>query len=319
MKNPTCCNSDIKEIKPMQGKVPHIVQYQGSKRILASQIMKYMPKQINRMYEPFSGMASITIAAATKNLARTYHINDINKPIVSILQTAIENPEMLITDYCKVWSEQFNYHDGHIEHYYSIRKDFNGGLQTPEIMLYLLARCVKGAVRYGKNGLFNQSPDKRRHGVNPKNMKRNVLAISQLLKGKASFSSLDYREIFEMAKPGDLVYMDPPYQGVSEDKDSRYCAGLDYDEFVNSLDILNRKGVDYIVSYDGVCGKKVYGKELPCELECSKVLLNAGLSAQATLLGRREITYEALYLSKALSPIIAEIPQQLSFWEVAAI
>ncbi|MDR2934870.1 MAG: DNA adenine methylase, partial [Candidatus Adiutrix sp.] len=46
----------------MNGKNPHIVQYQGSKRILAPQILKYMPRQFNRLFEPFAGMAAITIA-----------------------------------------------------------------------------------------------------------------------------------------------------------------------------------------------------------------------------------------------------------------
>lgn len=42
----------------MNGKVPHIVQYQGSKRILAPQILQYMPNRFNRLIEPFSGMAA---------------------------------------------------------------------------------------------------------------------------------------------------------------------------------------------------------------------------------------------------------------------
>ena len=49
----------------MNGTVPHIVQYQGSKRNLASQILPYMPKSFDRLVEPFAGMAAITIAAAT--------------------------------------------------------------------------------------------------------------------------------------------------------------------------------------------------------------------------------------------------------------
>lgn len=81
------------------------------------------------------------------------------------------------------------------------------GRKTSANMLYLLARCVKGAVRYGKNGNFNQSPDKRRHGTNPKTLAQNVYKVSRLLKGKTEFVSKDYHEILEMAQPGDLIYM----------------------------------------------------------------------------------------------------------------
>ena len=55
----------------MNGKTPHIVQYQGSKRILAPRIMQYMPKYFNRLIEPFSGMAAISIAVAQTKKNRT--------------------------------------------------------------------------------------------------------------------------------------------------------------------------------------------------------------------------------------------------------
>jgi DNA adenine methylase len=184
-------------------------------------------------------------------------------------------------------------------------------------MLYLLARCVKGAVRYSKSGNFNQSPDKRRHGTNPKNMADNINSISELLKSKVTFSSLDYREIIDMARPGDLVYMDPPYQGVSNTRDHRYFAGVDFQEFSDTLSILKQKGVDFLVSYDGECGGKIYGEELPSELCCAKMMLNAGISTQATLLGKKHITFEALYLSESLSKKVREAPIQMTLWEEA--
>jgi len=299
----------------MNGKIPHIVQYQGSKRILAPQILRYMPERFNRLIEPFAGMAAMTIASAFEKRAEQYFINDVNAPVVLLLQTAIENPVVLVERYSKVWQEQFKYPSGHLEHYYYIRNCFNEGNQTAENMLYLLARCVKGAVRYGKNGNFNQSPDKRRHGTNPKNIAENIYAISTLLKGKAVFSTLDYRQMLAIAKPGDLVYMDPPYQGVSNTRDNRYFSGVDFYEFSESIEALDQKGVDYVISYDGECGGKEYGNELPQALSCTKYLLNAGLSTQATLLGKRNTTYEALYVSVNLLEIISSRPEQISIME----
>jgi DNA adenine methylase len=301
----------------MYGKVPHIVQYQGSKRILAPQILQYMPRRFNRLLEPFSGMAAITIAAAAERRAGQYYINDINAPVVLLLQTAVENPSVLVEKYTHVWNEQFNYAGGHLEHFYHIRDCFNDGFQTAENMLYLLARCVKGAVRYGRNGKFNQSPDKRRHGTNPENIAKNVYSISALLKGKTTFSTIDYRQILEMAMPGDLVYMDPPYQGVSNARDNRYYAGVDFEDFSESIETLDAKGIDYIISYDGECGGKEYGNELPQSLNCTKFLLNAGLSTQATLLGKRDTTFEALYVSKSLLGMVSSLPEQMSIVEWA--
>lgn len=299
----------------MNGKIPHIVQYQGSKRKLAAQILEYMPRKFNRLIEPFSGMAAISIAAAYEQRANSYYINDINEPLIKILEAAVNSPESLIYAYRNLWDEQFTFSENHLEHYYEVRNRFNAGDASAVNMLYLLARCVKGSVRYSSEGKFNQSPDKRRHGTNPDNLQKNVLSISRLLKGRTIFTSKDYREILEQAKRGDIVYMDPPYQGVSNVRDNRYLSGLDFNEFVESLDDLNKRGIDYLISYDGCCGTKQYGNDLPKELECKKVLLDAGLSSQATLLGRREVTYEALYISKGLSRQIIDFPEQLVLLE----
>ena len=277
----------------MNRKVPHIVQYQGSKRKLAPKILQYLPNKFERLVEPFSGMAAISVATALEKRANSYLINDLNAPLVNMLQEAIENPERLFQDYSKVWNEQFEYGENHVQHFYEVREYFNNGEETPANMLYLLARCVKGAVRYGKNGKFNQSPDKRRHGTNPETLKRNIYVISSLLNGKTCFSTYDYHDVFEMARPGDLVYMDPPYQGVTNVRDNRYYAGIKFDEFVKSLEILNKKKVNYLISYDGECGGKEYGEDLPESLRCKKILLNAGLSSQSLLLGKKATTFES--------------------------
>ena len=304
----------------MNGNNPHIVQYQGSKRILAPQILRFIPSNFNRLVEPFAGMAAITIAVAKQNRADNYLVNDLNSPLVEILKSAIETPNELITQYTKVWNEQFSYPSGSVGHYYKVREDFNKGQQTPANMLYLLALCVKGSVRYGNNGQFNQSPDKRRNGTSPQTLKANVMAISYYLKGKTSFRSRDYREVLEEAREGDVVYMDPPYQGVSNVRDSRYYSGIEFYDFVEAVDDLNRRGIDFLISYDGKCGDKQYGVDLPEELGLQKVLLNAGLSSQSMLLGKKEITYEALYVSKGLQQRFVPLQeQQYSLFDAMAV
>ena len=301
----------------MNGKAPHIVQYQGSKRKLAPQILQYMPRKFSRLIEPFAGMAAISIATAKEHRADSYIINDLNKTLVEILREAIESPSRLVADYRAVWNEQFSYGENHVGHFYDVRDRFNNGQETAANLLYLIARCVKGAVRYGGNGKFNQSPDKRRHGTNPDTLGKNVYAISNLLKGKTAYFSLDYHDVFEMARHGDLVYMDPPYQGVTNVRDNRYFAGVSFDEFARAIDVLNNKGVDYIISYDGSCGGKEYGEDLPQNLGCKKVMLNAGLSSQAILLGRKSTTFEALYISESLIPAFHAAPKQLPLMEAA--
>ena len=298
----------------MNGTIPHIVQYQGSKRNLAPQILQYMPHRFNRLIEPFAGMAAITIAVARQGRAQRYIVNDLNEPLVRVLCEAIETPDILIEAYNKIWNEQFLYSEGSVAHFYKVRDDFNAGNKSAVNMLYLLARCVKGSVRYSSNGKFNQSPDKRRNGTSPKNIASNVAAISSFLKGSVEFMSKDYREILQIAQAGDIVYMDPPYQGVCSRKDNRYFSGIVFDEFVEAIESLNRRRIDYIISYDGSCGEKQYGMDLPKYLGLEKMLLKAGLSSQSLLLGKKEVTYEALYLSKNVQNLISLHGNQLSLF-----
>lgn len=113
--------------------------------------------------------------------------------------------------------------------------------------------------------------------------------------------------------------MDPPYQGVSNVRDCRYVSGINFADFIEAVDGLNRKGVDFVISYDGKCGDKTYGKELPSYLECQKIYLNAGLSSQSTLLGKKETTFEALYLSRNLRQKEIILPSQMLLFENQAI
>lgn len=277
-------------------KIPHLVQYQGSKRNLAPQILYFFPNVFGRLIEPFAGSAAITIACASKNRAEHFLINDLNKPLVELLRFAIEDPEYTAKKYREIWTDQK--YDG-IEHYYQIREKFNL-TKDPIFFLYLLARCVKGSVRYNSEGLFNQSPDKRRKGTSPSQMEKNIYDISSLLKGKVDFYSLDYKDVFDMALPGDIIYMDPPYQGVCGERDSRYFSGINHEEFVEELKKLIKKGISFLVSYDGKCGNKIYGNEIPIKNGIKHVELHAGRSTQATLLGKNESTYESLYISNDL-------------------
>ncbi|MFH0778153.1 MAG: DNA adenine methylase, partial [Candidatus Eisenbacteria bacterium] len=196
----------------------------------------------------------------------------------------------------------------HPRRYYDkIRDDFNI-TGRPDHFLFLLARCVKASVRYNVDGQFNQSPDNRRRGARPSTMRNMIFGASYLLKGKTKLSSQNYRDVLLKAKPGDLVYMDPPYQGVCRNRDNRYLTGVQFCEFVEALEELNSRRIRYIVSYDGRTGKKVHGRLLPPHLSLTHVEIHAGRSSQATLLGRDDVTVESLYLSPELTENLSEAP-----------
>ncbi len=272
---------------------------------MASTILQYMPAKIDRVVEPFAGSAALSIACSTRGRSKEYWINDYNKPLSELLGLIINQPELIIDAYRETWR---NESDNVIEHYYRVREDFNR-TQDPRLLLYLLARCVKGSVRYNSEGLFNQSTDNRRLGTHPDTMRDNIIGVSMLMKGKTIITSVDYRDVLANCRLTDVVYMDPPYQGVCGERDSRYLSGIAYDDFVKALDELNDRGIMYLISYDGRLGDRVYGNPLPERLNLTLVEVEAGRSTQATFLGRQDVTFESLYLSRPLSDAVGAAPR----------
>ena len=277
-------------------RIPHPIPYQGSKRLLAPTILKYFPEDAKRLIEPFAGAAAVSIAAAKKGLVSAIILNDSNRPLMDIWAAILKDPKSLAAAYEKLWTAQL----GREREYYDIVRSKFNETHRPEQLLYLLARCAKASVRYNAKGDFNQSPDNRRLGMAPDVLRWHVLAASHLLKGKTTMMSGDYKEALNIAQPRDIVYMDPPYQGVCANRDPRYLNLLAFDSFVTTLRKLNERRISFILSYDGKTGNKAHGKPMPSDLRLLRIEIDAGRSSQATLLGRNSNTVESLYLSPAL-------------------
>jgi DNA adenine methylase len=291
-------------------RIPHPIPYQGSKRNLASQILQYFPDFLPRLLEPFAGSAALTIAAAVHRRSETFVLSDINEPLMTLWKQIIETPEQLADAYQKLWNAQAG---NEKQYYLAVRAAFNK-THRPDQFLYLLARCVKAAIRYNSQGGFNQSADNRRKGRLPDAMRADIRAVSLLLAGRTLLMNSDYREVLRMATPSDLVYMDPPYQGVCGNKDPRYSEAVEFDSFVKELGLLSERGISFIVSYDGRRGNQIYGKLIPESVGVLRLELEAGASAQSTLTGKYAVTYESLYVSL---PLVERLGGELTIPDVA--
>ena len=277
-------------------------QYQGSKRLIAHEILLNlsMPRD-SVLVEPFAGSAAVSVRAAMERRARSFWINDANEPLINLWRAIVEDPIGLTDKYSSLWHAQ----KSDPKRFYSdIRDRFNEQHQ-PADLLYLLARAVKGAVRYNSAGHFNQSPDNRRLGTHPMKFRERFSRISQAFGNRVTISSLDYREMLTRYQPDQVWYMDPPYQGVSSVRNSRYSSGVDREEFERFLGRLVDGNIPFALSYDGQTGNKTYGPPLPAELGLKRVELDAGRSTTSTLLGRMERTTEVLYLSPNLQTMSA--------------
>lgn len=280
------------------------IPYQGSKRSLAPRICQLVPEGVETLYEPFAGSAAISIYAATHGLAERFVIGDSFEVLVDLWELIIERPTELSERYSEIWYGQLD----NVNHFNEIRSSYNA-TPDPAQLLYLIARCVKNAVRFNKHGHFTQSADKRRTGSKPDRITRTVHAVSNLLKGRTELFRGDFNDCIKEANTTDLVYLDPPYQGTSYGPDKRYAHQLERDDLIESLHGLDKRKVPYILSYDGRMGEKVYGEPLPASIQANMLEICAGRSSQATLSGRNEVTVESLYVSHGLELFDMSIKQ----------
>ena len=282
---------------------PQPIPYQGSKRHIAPEILQHFPAAISRLVEPFAGSAALSIAVALRGLSSRFWINDAHAPLIDLWREIIDRPGELANKYTALWNDQL----GREREYFDAVRDRFNREHDPTDFLYLLARCVKAAIRYNTNGEFNNTPDNRRRGARPAEMRRRILCTSDLLRGQTKLTSWDYKQVLANCTEDDLVYMDPPYQGVCGTRDQRYLPTVDHREFCDELAKLNARQIMFAVSYDGRTGTKSYGEALPDSLKLTHFEIRAGRSTQATLLGRADITYESLYLSAALADSVEQV------------
>lgn len=275
--------------------VPHPFPYQGSKRALAHAVLRYLPTDTATLVEPFAGSAAISIAARYAGVAEATVINDVNAPLMEMWRRIAADPVALADEYEAIWQESLGDPKAF---FFAKRAEFNES-HDPALLLYLLNRIVKGAVRYSKTGDFNQSADNRRLGAKPATVRDRLTGTAKVMHGTKVHSG-SYEPLLIEAGAADVVYMDPPYQGVTNVADHRYMAGLVREEFEQALRKANDNGVSYIVSYDVVREDNKYGQRLHHELDLTHLHVVAGRSAQSTLSGGKDVTVESLYLSPAL-------------------
>ena len=275
---------------------PHPFPYQGSKRAICRHILPHIPAGAGRLVEPFCGAAAVSLAAAVQGRAKRFWLNDANAPLMALWREILERPTQLADGYERLWREQLADRKAFFQR---VRRQFNQ-TREPHLLLYLLARIVKGSVRYSADGRFNQSADNRRLGMRPEAMRPRLLGVSAALAGRATITARDFRGVVAETTADDVIYMDPPYQGTSSTRDHRYYGGLPFADFVDALKAMNGAGKCYIASYDGHTGAKRHGQPLPPDLGLRHLHIHAGRSSQSTLLGRDCETVESLYLSPAL-------------------
>lgn len=265
--------------------LPPLVKWSGSKRSQAQKIVSFFPQKIDTYFEPFLGGGSVLGTFSPSKAI----CGDICSPLIDIWDLTKTTPEILSEEYEKRWSQLQD--KGHL-YYYKIRDSFNKK-QNPHDLLFISRTCVNGLIRFNSNGDFNNSFHHSRKGIRPLQFKEIITAWSKIIKNYR-FLNKDYQASTAQAKKGDFIYLDPPYFNTR----GRYFGGIDFKKFVNYLEGLNKRNINFALSFDGKRGNKSFIVEIPKNIYKRHLLLHSGNASFNKLQNNKiEPVYESLYLN----------------------
>jgi DNA adenine methylase len=228
--------------------VAPVVKWAGGKRQILYEITKYIPETLSTYFEPFLGGGAVLFELQPEKAV----VNDINQELMNIYQVIKENVDELIDDLKK--------HKNEKEYFYKIRaldRDRERYSRLTRVekasrIIYLNKTCYNGLFRVNRSGEFNAPFGNYK---NPNIVNEHTLrAVSEYFnKANIKFTCQDFEVALQSAAKGDFVYLDPPYEPVSETASftSYYKTGFDRDEQLRLkkvCDKLNKKGIRFLLS-----------------------------------------------------------------------
>lgn len=189
-------------------KVKPILKWAGGKTQMLEMLHENMPKQYNKYIEPFIGGGALYFSEQPTEAV----ISDSNEELINLYQTVANEVDALIDELKKYYYDK--------ELYYQTRainvKELTS-VQRAARTVYLNRSGFNGLYRVNKKGEFNVPFGKYK---NPKILdEENLRKASEQLK-ESNIIAGDYKQILNMyAKPGDFIFLDPPYMPISEYSD----------------------------------------------------------------------------------------------------
>lgn len=188
-----------------------VVKWVGGKRQLLDEIAPRLPKRITTYCEPFLGGGAVLFSLQPKNAI----VNDLNADLMLVYEVIRDNVELLIA--------ALERHENTAEYFYNIRdldRDKNtyremSAVERASRIIYLNKTCYNGLFRVNASGEFN-SPFG--HYKNPNIVNAPVLrAVSKYLTANnIQLLHIDFEEVLQRVPRGGFVYLDPPYDPVSD-------------------------------------------------------------------------------------------------------
>lgn len=228
--------------------VSPVLKWVGGKRQLLDTFRPLLPKKITTYCEPFVGGGALLFHLQPK----TAYINDINPELIRVYTVIKENVDELI--------EELEKFENTAEQFYAVRdwdrnKEYYSTLtdvQKAARVLYLNKTCYNGLYRVNNAGEFNSPFGNYR---NPNIVNAPVLRAVSAYFNSADIhmTTTDYVEVLKNVPKGAFVYLDPPYDPVSETASfTGYSKGgfsrEDQIKLRECCDDLNARGIKFMLS-----------------------------------------------------------------------
>ena len=237
------------------------LKWVGGKTQIIAQVMDAFPEEVGDYHEPFLGGGSVLLEClASGRVKGTVYASDVNPHLIGLYKHIQSDPDNLIQE-VQVLVKEFSECTGSDvnreaktreqatspeSYYFWTRMKFNScedGIKKSAMFLFLNKTCFRGVYREGPRG-FNVPFGNYK---NPKILDAEHIAnVSKLIQGVV-FTACHFTESLERVKPGDFVYLDPPYAP----KDSK--SFVSYTSAVFKLDdhallFKTCKGLNFVMS-----------------------------------------------------------------------
>lgn len=247
-----------------------LLKWIGNKQRFAAEIASFFPIDFKTFYEPFLGSGAIMATVAP----RLGVGSDIFEPLIEIWQKLKSDPNGLIEWYAEHREKLESENKAAV--YENVKASFNSNHNGKDF-LFLTRSCYGGIIRFRKSDGYMSTPCGPHTPISVQSFTKRVKVWHRRMEN-VNFIQADYKEIFAMAKEGDLIYCDPPY---NHSQAILYGAqSFSLEDLLDEIAKAKEKGVRVALSIDGSkkSGKFLCDLPIPDNVFEEEVFVNVGRS-----------------------------------------
>ena len=228
------------------------LKWAGGKARLAPAIVAAAPETFLRYHEPFLGGGAVFFAMAAARPGLRATLSDSNAELINVHRAVRDHPDALIAALRPI-AEAYRALDtsGRRDFYYAQRAcEPPDPVARAARLIFLNKTGYNGLYRVNRSGKFNVP-----HGryTEPRILDEAALRAASAALQCAELRHEDFAAACDRARPGDLVYLDPPYQPLSQTSSftsyTREAFGVDEQRRLRDVfDGLTRRGVAAVLS-----------------------------------------------------------------------